>query len=253
MRLDKFLSNMGLGSRTDVKKLMDRGMVTVNGTTVLQGKAHVNPDRDLIKVGANVIAYQPFVYLMLNKPQDYVSATKDKVLPTVLALVPPEFQHYDLFPAGRLDRNTVGLLLLTNDGQLAHQLLSPKYHVGKTYRVTAKFPLSEDDLTALRNGVEIPYDYTTMPAEAVRVDNAENLIDLTIREGKYHQVKEMLIAVNNQVTFLERIRFGPLDLDPRLSRGDMRPLSPAEIEALKTSAKDIVVTDEDLLAEDLSE
>lgn len=244
MRLDKFLSNMGLGSRTDVKRDLSRGMVTVNGRIEKSPKVHIQPETDVIYHGTRRIQYVPMVYLMLNKPQGYVSATEDRHLQTVLDLVPEGYRHYDLFPAGRLDRDTVGLLLLTNDGPLAHRLLSPKYHVGKTYRVTAFGPISDEALQALRDGVVIPGDYRTLPALAERVCDAPPIIDLTIREGKYHQVKEMLIAIDNQVVFLERLRFGPLVLDPALERGQMRPLTEAEVAALYASSEDIATEEE---------
>lgn len=238
LRLDKFLSNMGKGSRTDVKRDLARGLVTVNGSVVKSPKVHIAPDIDVVYYGTQRVSYVPLVYLMLNKPQDYITATEDRRLKTVLDLVPSQYSHYDLFPAGRLDRDTVGLLLLTNDGPLAHRLLSPKYHVGKTYRVTAKVPLSEVDIHRLEGGVLIPENYTTLPAKVVRVSEDPPIIDLTIREGKYHQVKEMLLAIDNQVVFLERITFGPLCLDPQLDRGQLRPLTEPEILALYESAKE---------------
>ncbi len=238
MRLDKFLSNMGLGSRTDVKRDLARGAITVNGRVEKSPKVHIDPEVDEVFCGTKRISYVPLVYLMLNKPQGYISATEDRNMQTVLDLVPKGYRHYDLFPAGRLDRDTVGLLLLTNDGPLAHRLLSPKYHVGKTYRVTAERPLSDADLDCLQSGVVIADNYTTLPAKAVRVSEDPPVIDLTIREGKYHQVKEMLLAVDNCVVFLERLVFGPLLLDSQLERGQLRPLSVKEIEALYASTQE---------------
>lgn len=238
MRLDKFLSNMGLGSRSDVKQHLSKGMIRVNGNVEKSPKVHIEPDADEIYFGTKRISYVPFVYLMLNKPQGYISATEDRRMQTVLELVPKAYQHYDLFPAGRLDRDTVGLLLLTNDGAIAHRLLSPKYHVGKTYRVTAESPLSKEDLAQLRKGVVIPQNYLTMPAEAEFVDGSDQIIDLTIREGKYHQVKEMLIAIGNRVVFLERLKFGPLILDQNLERGQMRVLTEGEIKELYQSSQE---------------
>lgn len=237
MRIDKFLSNMGMGSRTEVKRLLAKGMVTVNGQVVKSPKDQLDPDVDKVCCGTTQVAYKPFIYLMLNKPQGYISATEDRKLKTVLELVPKAYGHYDLFPAGRLDRDTVGLLLLTNDGDLAHKLLSPKYHVGKTYRVTAAQALSDEDLEKLTSGVVIGQGYLTLPAHVKRIGQTGTMIDLTIREGKYHQVKEMLQAVSNQVVFLERITFGPLDLDANLERGQIRELTQEEIDALQNSAQ----------------
>jgi 16S rRNA pseudouridine516 synthase len=239
MRLDKFLSNMGIGTRTEVKKQLLNGWVKVNGMTQNSGKIQINPEKDEVYFGDKRVGYKPFIYLMMNKPQGYISATEDKKKKTVLELVPIEHLHYDLFPAGRLDRDTVGLLLLTNDGQLAHQLLSPKYHVGKTYKVTARDPLTQEDLEKLEKGVIIPGDYLTKPAIAKLADGESQTLFLTITEGKYHQVKEMLLAIDNEVAFLERVTFGPLHLDEQLERGESRELTASEIDALFESVKGI--------------
>jgi 16S rRNA pseudouridine516 synthase len=237
MRIDKFLSQMGEGSRSDVKKLLAYGRIKVNGTVVKQAKVHINPETDEVRMGDRLISYTPFVYLMLNKPAGYISATRDGRIQTVLDLVPTAYKHLDLFPAGRLDRDTVGLMLITNDGQLAHKLLSPKYHVHKTYRVTAASPLTDRDIETLENGVIIGQNYKTLPAKVQRIEEEANQILLSIREGKYHQVKEMLLAVDNQVIFLERVSFGPLHLDGGLSRGEIRELTEVELEALFDSCE----------------
>lgn len=233
MRIDKFLSNMGCGTRTQVKQLMQRGLVSVNGQVVKSPAQHIKEDQDQVILNGKLISYQPTVYLMLNKPSGVISATEDKHHPTVLDLVPESFRHYDLFPVGRLDIDTVGLLLMTNDGALAHDLLSPKKHVAKCYKVVMRDPLSESQRLRLEQGVDILDGYRTQPAIA-QCDGEDHLVlYLTLTEGKFHQVKEMLKAVGNQVTFLERVTFGPLTLDPNLSRGQIRVLSPEEVALLK--------------------
>ncbi|MCK8060593.1 MULTISPECIES: pseudouridine synthase [unclassified Fusibacter] len=239
MRLDKFLSNMGIGTRTEVKKQLLNGWVRVNGIVETKGKAHIDPEKDVIRFGDQVVGYKPFIYIMLNKPQGYISATEDRSKATVLDLIDESYLHYDLFPAGRLDRDTVGLLLLTNDGQLAHKMLSPKYHVGKTYKVTTRDPLTIEDLEQLEKGVVIPGEYLTKPAKAKLQEGDPHTLYLTISEGKYHQVKEMLIAIDNEVVFLERVTFGPLSLDADLERGESRELKEEEIIALMESAKGV--------------
>lgn len=230
MRIDKCLANSGVGTRQEVKKILKAGLVRVDGIVVKDGKTQVDPDNVTISVNDEEINYKEFVYFMMNKPQGYISATEDRYLKTVLELVRQEDSHYDLFPAGRLDRDTEGFLLLTNDGQLAHQILSPKKHVPKTYFAQIEGVVTEDDIVKFREGVIIGDDYKTKPAELVILKSDHmSEIELTITEGKFHQVKQMFEAVGKKVAYLKRLSMGALKLDDRLKLGDYRELTEAEL------------------------
>lgn len=246
MRLDKFLSEMMPGSRSQVKALIRSGQVSVNGSIVKSPEQKVDETKDLIRVQGEELTYRKYVYYMLNKPAGVVSATRDNVSRTVLELLKDTDRRLDLFPVGRLDKDTEGLLLLTNDGELAHRLLSPKKHVDKTYHVTAAQPMSAQDLRRLEEGVDIGEERLTRPATVrtfpAKEENAgievmegrlpENEILLTIQEGKFHQVKRMLSAVGNSVTALKRVSFAGLLLDPSLQPGEYRELTMQEVERL---------------------
>ncbi|MCM3035663.1 rRNA pseudouridine synthase [Bacillus pumilus] len=234
MRLDKLLASSGFGSRKDVKKLVKARAVTVNGELAKQVKDHVDPSNDEVLVHGERVEYKEFIYLMMNKPDGVISATEDVRDETVVDLLEPEDIAREPFPVGRLDKDTVGLLLLTNDGQLAHQLLSPKKHVPKTYEVHLKYPLGDQDIKRLEEGVIILDDYRTKPAK-VEVDANEKedtRIRLTITEGKYHQVKLMAKAVGNEVIFLKRRSMGSLSLDEDLAPGEYRELTDEELDSL---------------------
>ena len=233
MRLDKLLSECGIASRKETAKAAKAGQITVNGTPAAKADMQVDPIADAITFCGRAVRWREFVYVMLNKPDGYVSATEDsRGEQVVTQLLPEEYQKMGLFPCGRLDKHTLGLMLLTNDGQLSHRLLSPKRHVAKIYAFRVKFPLSESDVSALESGVDIG-GYLTKPCTVTLADEREGRITLT--EGKYHQIKLMMEAVHNQITYLERITFGPLSLDPTLLRGEWRELSEAEITALNQS------------------
>lgn len=225
MRLDKFLCEMNVGTRSQVKELIKKGQVLVNGQVIRSADFKIDEQKDLIVFQGRELVYQKFVYYMLNKPKGVVSATQDNTSKTVTDLLAMEGRQ-DLFPVGRLDKDTEGLLLLTNDGELAHNLLSPKKHVDKTYLVEIAHALSQEDICKLEQGVDIGEDKLTLPAK-VEVKSG-NVIFLTIQEGKFHQVKRMLQAVDNQVTALKRIRFGDIYLDEKLSPGEYRALTPQE-------------------------
>ena len=230
VRLDKFLADAGKGTRSEVKKFIQKGQVQVNGTPAKKPELKVDPDKDeVIFAGEMVSAAPEFVYYLLNKPAGCVSATEDRNDRTVMEYVPSD--RKGLFPVGRLDKDTEGLLLITDDGMLAHELLAPGKHVDKTYRVRPEKPLSAEDIHRLESGLEIGDDKPTSPAKAVLTEDGDLL--LTIHEGRFHQVKRMLQAIGNQVLTLERIRFGPLSLDPALSRGDYRALTEEEIKHLR--------------------
>ncbi|MCM3759574.1 rRNA pseudouridine synthase [Alkalihalobacillus oceani] len=233
MRIDKLLANTGYGSRKDVKKLLKTGSVRIDGETVKDGKVHVNPDRQEVTVAGVAVEYKPFVYLMLNKPKGVISATEDGQHKTVIDLLQPEDARYEPFPVGRLDKDTEGLLLLTNDGQFSHALMSPKRHVAKTYLAEVEGEVTEADVSHFHEGVELEDGYVTKPAHLVILERGSHSnVSLTITEGKYHQVKRMFAAVGKRVTALERIAIGPLQLDQQLKRGAYRELTEAEYEQL---------------------
>lgn len=232
MRLDRYLCELNTGSRSQVREFVRKGLVSVNGQVVRAADCKIDENRDRVAFQGRELSYRKFVYYMLNKPPGVVSATRDNTAGTVVELLAAEGRK-DLFPVGRLDKDTEGLLLLTNDGELAHRLLSPKSHVDKTYQAALAHPLSEADIRALGQGVEIGEERPTLPA---RVEvQSERVILLTIQEGKYHQVKRMLQAVDNQVTALKRIRFGKITLDERLAPGAYRPLTQQEERELHES------------------
>ena len=226
MRLDKLLSEMGKATRSEAGKLIRAGKVTVNGVAVKKPDFKVDPEKDEIVFLGEALTYKKFTYIMLNKPEGYVSATEDESEKTVLDLVSDEDRRKGLFPCGRLDKNTLGLVILTNDGEGAHRLLSPKHHVSKVYKFESKFPLSQSDVTSLEGGVDIG-GYLTKPCKIKLYNNLQSG-EITLTEGKYHQIKRMLEAVNNKITYLERISFGNIALDPALSRGEWRYLTSEE-------------------------
>ena len=225
MRLDKFLSNMGKATRSEAARLVRQGKVLVNGVPAKRSDAQIDPENDTVLLNGLPVCYKEFTYIMLNKPEGYVSATDDPREKTVLDLVDPEDRRKGLFPCGRLDKNTLGLVILTNDGDSAHRLLSPKHHVSKVYRFEALLPISESDAARLEEGVDIG-GYFTKPC-TVRL-TGEKCGEITLTEGKYHQIKRMLEAVGNKITYLERIAFGGIELDPQLKRGEWRYLTEAE-------------------------
>lgn len=232
MRLDRYLCELNIGSRSQVREFVKKGFVSVNGHVIRSADHRIEEQKDQVTFQGKTLTYQRYVYYMLNKPQGVVSATQDNTAATVVELLSAEGRK-DLFPMGRLDKDTEGLLILTNDGELAHRLLSPKKHVDKTYQLTVAHVLSAEDIRLLEQGVDIGEEMPTLPAKIEIM--SENVIHLTIQEGKYHQVKRMLQAVGNQVTALKRIRFGNIDLDERLAPGDYRMLSPEEEKRLYES------------------
>ena len=226
MRLDKFLSETGTASRADSRKAGARGGVTVNGVAVRDLSVHIDPESDVITYLGAVVSYQKYTYLMLNKPDGVLSATEDGEGKTVLDLVPEKYRKMGLFPCGRLDKNTLGLLILTNNGALAHRLLSPKHHVEKTYMFRCANPLSEADGALLCRGVDIGEKSSTRPATLALDSPTAGRI--TVVEGKYHQIKRMFEAVGNRIVYLERVAFAGIPLDEALPRGAWRPLTDAE-------------------------
>ncbi|HAB0008573.1 TPA_asm: 16S rRNA pseudouridine(516) synthase [Listeria monocytogenes] len=231
MRLDKLLSHTGFGSRKEVKPLLKSGAVVVNGTIQKDSKTQVNPDKDQITVHGTPVVYQEFVYFMLHKPQNVVSATEDNVSETVIDLLAQEDTLTDPFPVGRLDKDTEGLLIITNDGTLAHNLLSPKKHIDKTYYAKIDGDVTLADVESFAAGIELDDGYTCKPASLEII--TPNEINVTIQEGKFHQVKRMFAARGKTVSYLKRISMGNLQLDESLELGEYRPLTEAELAILQ--------------------
>ena len=228
MRLDKFIADGAALTRTEARKAIKAGLVNVDGSVVKDIAFHINEDAEVF-LGDSKVCYRRFVYIMLNKPAGYISATEDRKQNTVLELIDPSYVRYKLFPAGRLDIDTEGFLLLTNDGELAHNILSPSKKVGKTYFVRFDKEIADDDIRQLEVGVDIG-ECITKPAIAERVSGCE--IKLTITEGKFHQIKRMANAVDNNVAYLKRLAYGDLYLDESLRKGEYRHLTDDEISNL---------------------
>lgn len=233
MRIDKMLANLGYGSRKEVKGLLKKGAVKINGEIVKDAKEHIDPNQDIVIINGQEVVYKEFIYLMMNKPGGVISATEDNRDETVVDLLEMEDQVYEPFPVGRLDKDTEGLLLITNDGQLSHRLLSPKKHVPKTYFAVIEGEVTEEDIIAFRNGVTLDDGYETKPGELVILKSGlMSDIELTITEGKFHQVKRMFQAVGKRVVYLKRISMGSLKLDETLELGEYRELTDEELEEL---------------------
>lgn len=234
MRIDKMLAHLGYGSRKEVKQLLKNGLVQINGNIIKNGKEHVDPLQDTVILNGERIQYKESIYLMMNKPQGVISATEDDYDQTVIDLLAMEDAVFSPFPVGRLDKDTEGLLLITNDGQLAHQLLAPKKHVPKTYFAVIDQEVTEEDVEAFRHGVTLDDGYQTKPGILkILKSGGHSDIELTITEGKYHQVKRMFEAVGKRVVYLKRISMGPLVLDEGLGLGEYRELTEEEINQLK--------------------
>lgn len=231
MRLDKFLANSGYGSRKDIRQLVKKGAVSVDGKVAADSGMQVDEVSSDISINGEKVSYKKYIYIMLNKPDGYVSATYDKHLPVVTQLLSEYENSFEPYPVGRLDIDTEGLLVLTNDGDMCHRLLSPKSHVKKTYLVVTDSPAVEADKKAFAKGVELDDGYMTLPGELEFTDDA-NTTRLTIYEGKFHQVKRMFEAVGKNVVYLKRIRMGNLFLDDALDLGEYRELTETEIRQL---------------------
>lgn len=235
-RIDKLLSSTGLWSRKEVKELVRRGRVTLNGKVVARVEEKADPAADELRVDGSPVDCAPFVYIMMNKPDGLLSATTDKRQKTVVDLLPEHLRRRGLFPVGRLDKDTVGLLLLTDDGPLGHELLSPKKHVDKVYHARVNGHINEQDVRRLAEGMVLEDGLHCLPALLAPLgDGSECLV--TLREGKYHQVKRMLAACGKPVTALKRLSMGPLALDDALQPGQWRFLTPEELASLKNSTE----------------
>lgn len=234
MRLDKLLSESTGESRAQVKKWIRQGCVQIDGQEIVKPETKVDIELQEILLHGEKVIYEKYIYIMLNKPSGVVSATKDNLDKTVIDLLKEE-KRDDLFPVGRLDKDTLGLMLVTNDGDLAHKLLSPKKHVDKTYLATISGRLDEADIAQIEEGIDIGEAKPTLPGrvESYKLQGNQSLVELTIHEGKYHQVKRMFAALDKPVVSLERIRMGSLRLDPDLKRGQYRRLTEEEVTKLK--------------------
>ena len=234
-RLDKILSNLGHGSRKEVKVMVKNGWVEVNGVTAKKSDMKIDTDNDIIEVDGEEINYREFVYIMMNKPAGYISATFDNYQDTVVDILEPELQAFEPFPIGRLDKDTVGLLLLTNDGKLNHRLISPKNHIDKVYFADIDKAVDDTDVKAFEEGITLEDGYKCMPGklEILKSDEHGAEVMVTIQEGKFHQVKRMFKTRGKEVVFLKRMEFGGLKLDETLPEGDYRELSNAELKMLK--------------------
>lgn len=235
MRLDKFLVDCGVGSRAEVKKLLKSKLVTVNGLVEGSAKSQIDEKIDQIAVKGQVLTHEQFVYYLLNKPKGVISATQDKQHRTVLDLLDQTARHKQVFPVGRLDLDTHGLLLLTNNGPLAHAMLSPKKHVDKVYQAQIDGIMTEKDKLAFAQGIALK-DFTCQPADldilSIDESNKTSLVQITIKEGKFHQIKRMVQACGKTVTDLQRLSMGPLKLDEQLKLGDYRRLTQEELASL---------------------
>lgn len=232
LRLDKYLADMGTGTRAQVKKEISRGSVQVNGEVVKRPEVKIDTDTDQVIYAGKPVAYAEHEYYMLNKPAGVVSATEDRHDQTVLDLI-KDHRRNDLFPVGRLDKDTEGLLLITNNGELAHRLLSPKKHVDKLYYARVEGKVTEEDAVKFRQGVDIGEEKLTLPAELkILKSDTVSEIHLTIREGRFHQVKRMFQAVGKEVVYLKRLQMGTLLLDEALAPGEYRKLTENEVKEL---------------------
>lgn len=232
VRLDKYLADAGIGTRSEVKIKLKKGLITVNGVPANKPETKINPDTDTVSYNGSVINYSTYEYYLLHKPAGYVTAVKDNLYPTVMELI-KDSTAKNLAPVGRLDKDTEGLLLITNDGALAHNLLSPKKHVDKTYYAKIDSPVDDSDITAFAEGVDIGDENPTLPAKLEIISSSGECSEilLTIHEGRFHQVKRMFHARGKEVTYLKRVSMGPLTLGD-LPKGSCRKLSDEEKEVL---------------------
>ena len=234
MRVDKLLSNVGVASRAELKKYCKQGLISVNGKVINNPGIQVDSENDEVMFNGEKIVYREFIYIMLNKPDGYISATFDKHDPIVLDLIDSSYLVFEPFPVGRLDKDTEGLLVLTNDGQLSHRVLSPKKHVPKTYYAKIQGKVTEEDILAFEKGVILDDGYETMPSQ-LKILKSDDIseIELTIHEGKFHQVKRMFESVDKKVVYLKRLSMGKLKLDESLKLGEYRELTEEEVKLIE--------------------
>ena len=233
-RLDKVLANTGYGTRKEVKNMVKSGEITVDGLKIKDSGMQVDVNKNEIKIRGEKLQYRKFIYLMMNKPEGVVSATFDNYDKTVVDLLKQEHYGFEPFPVGRLDKDTVGLLLLTNDGELNHKLISPKYHVDKVYYAEINKNVDQEDIEAFKAGIVLEDGYECLPGKLEILNNDEHgaKVEVTIHEGKFHQVKRMFQARDKKVVYLKRMSFGALNLDETLKEGEYRELLQEELELL---------------------
>ena len=231
-RIDKIISSQGQYSRSEVKKLIKGGRITLNGRVLKSSDEKADPDSCVIAIDGKPLGYKKHIYIMLNKPQGVVSATDDRDHKTVIDLVPKELKRAGLFPAGRLDGDTVGFVIITDDGDFAHRILSPKNHIMKTYHATLQRPVTQADIDAFRNGIELKDGTLCLEAQVKPLDSDEPMAEIKICEGKYHQVKRMFAALGNKVVYLKRVKMGELCLDESLEEGQCREITAEELELI---------------------
>ena len=236
IRLDRFLSNQLNISRNDAKELIKKRLVTVGGGTAKLFDMKIDPLTDTVTSEGKTVTYRKHIYIMLNKPAGVVCATRDKLSETVLELIPEELRREGLFPAGRLDKDTVGFVLITDDGELAHDLLSPKKHVYKKYFAVLEKPVTDGDIQSFADGLTIDGGEKCLPAKLERTE-ASGEVFIILREGKYHQIKRMAEAVENKVVYLKRVSIGRVSLDESLAEGQCRELTAEEVSLLKGGQK----------------
>ena len=233
-RLDKIIANSGTLSRKEVHRLIKAGSVSVNGITTKDRGFCIDPETALITINGQSVSLEKYVYIMLNKPEGVVSATKDPTEKTVVDLVPVEFKKKNLFPAGRLDRNTTGFVLITDNGDFAHKILSPKNHIEKTYEARLAEKIDDESLAKVAQGITLGDGTECLPAKVRVLEDGDNpLVEIKICEGKYHQIKRMFAAVGNAVIELKRVKMGELPLDEDLAPGECKVLSKEEVELIK--------------------
>ncbi|MGM9977201.1 MAG: pseudouridine synthase [Clostridium sp.] len=235
-RLDKVISNLGYGSRKEIKQLARKGLIEVDGEIIKDSGYLVDPEKSIIKVNGEEIFYRKYIYLMMNKPAGVVSATFDNRDETVIDLLEIDHQAFEPFPVGRLDKDTVGLLFLTNDGELNHRLISPKWHVDKVYYTKIDKAVGENDIKAFKAGIKLDDGYVCKEGKLEILNSSEegSEVLVTIQEGKFHQVKRMFQALGKEVIYLKRIKFGGISLDEDLEEGEYRELTEKELELLKS-------------------
>ena len=232
-RIDKIIASQGKYSRSEVKKLVKDGRVTLDGKVIKSSDIKADPDLNDIAIDGKTLGYKKHLYIMLNKPQGVVSATEDTDHQTVIDLVPKDLRRDGLFPAGRLDGDTVGFVLITDDGDFAHRILSPKNHIMKTYHATLQRPVTQDDIDAFRNGIELKDGTLCLEAQVRPLEGDEPMAEIKICEGKYHQVKRMFAALGNKVVFLKRVKMGNLPLDESLKEGQCREITADELKLIQ--------------------
>ncbi|NFA43664.1 rRNA pseudouridine synthase [Clostridium botulinum] len=233
-RLDKIISNLGYGSRKEAKLLAKKGLIEVDGKIIKDSSVNIDPEKSIVKINGEEIFYRKYIYLMMNKPTGVISATHDSKDETVIDLLELDHQIFDPFPVGRLDKDTVGLLLLTNDGDFNHRMISPKWHVDKIYYAKIDKEVNEKDQEAFKKGVVLDDGYKCLEAklDIISASPEGSEVRITIQEGKYHQVKRMFEARDKKVVYLKREEFGGLILDETLEEGEYRELSDEELAIL---------------------